>query len=294
MDKHTQKANEAQIKLNDLNGELKNNEKYLSEASVSADGCASSIDGMGKQVKDAAEDLAKAKKQSDTCTDAVDKMGKEAKGTAEDFGGLGSQGKKSVEALAGALAAAGITASLKEIADAIMACLNASKTFESAMAGVAKTTDMTDAQLAQMGEEIQKLSETIPLTTTELAQIAEVGGQLGIAQENLIGFTEVMANLGVATNMTSEEAATMLAQFANVTGMDPSLYINLGSAIVDLGNNFATNEKKITDMAQTMASAGANARMSEPDILALSAAVTSLGIEVRCWKRKIWTEKYIL
>lgn len=279
VDKHTQKANEAQIKLNDLNGELKNNEKYLSEASVSADGCASSIDGMGKQVKDAAEDLAKAKKQSDTCTDAVDKMGKEAKGTAEDFGGLGSQGKKSVEALAGALAAAGITASLKEIADAIMACLNASKTFESAMAGVAKTTDMTDAQLAQMGEEIQKLSETIPLTTTELAQIAEVGGQLGIAQENLIGFTEVMANLGVATNMTSEEAATMLAQFANVTGMDPSLYINLGSAIVDLGNNFATNEKKITDMAQTMASAGANARMSEPDILALSAAVTSLGIE---------------
>lgn len=251
VEKHTKKANEAQTEINDLNRELKNNEKYLSEASVSADGCASSIDGMGKQ----------------------------AKGTAEDFGGLGSQGKKSVEALAGALAAAGITASLKEIADAIMACLNASKTFESAMAGVAKTTDMTDEQLAQMGEEIQKLSETIPLTTTELAQIAEVGGQLGIAQENLIGFTEIMANLGVATKMTSEEAATMLAQFASVTGMDPSFYSNLGSAVVALGNNFETNEKQITDMAQTMASAGANARMSEPDILALSAAVTSLGIE---------------
>lgn len=100
-----------------------------------------------------------------------------------------------------------------------------------------------------------------------------------ISTKLVIGFTEVMANLGVATNMTSEEAATMVAQFANVTGMDPSMYSNLGSAIVDLGNNFATNEKKITDMAQTMASAGANARMSEPEILALSTAVTSLGIE---------------
>lgn len=88
-----------------------------------------------------------------------------------------------------------------------------------------------------------------------------------------------MAKLGTATDMTSTEAATMLAQFSAVTGMDSGYYANLGSSIVALGNNFSTTEKKITEMAQATAGAGTNAGMSETDILALSAAVTSLGIE---------------
>lgn len=251
IERHTAASNNAQIKLNNLNAELRSNEKYLAEAQSSADGCATSIDSMGREVKD----------------------------TTGKFEELGDKGGKAVDALASTLAAAGVVAALKEIADGIHACLDASVEFESAMAGVAKTTDMSGEELLAMGEQIKQLSERIPLTTTELAQIAEVGGQLGIAKEDLIAFTEVMAGLGVATNMTSEEAATMLAQLSAITGMDASLYENLGSAIVALGNNFATNEKKITDMAQTVAAAGTNAGMSVPDILALSAAVTSLGIE---------------
>ena len=249
--RHTTAANNAKVKLNDLNGQLSANEKYLDEAKASSDGCAKSIDAMGNEAKD----------------------------TGESFQKMGEQGAAGIDALAAALAAAGVVGTLKEIAEGIKACLDASIEFESAMTGVAKTTDLSGEELAVMSEKIQELSQRIPLTTTELAQIAETGGQLGIAKEDLLSFTEVMANLGVATNMTSEEAAVMLAQFANITGMDSSLYSNLGSAIVDLGNSFATNEKKITDMAQSVAAAGNNAGMSAPDILALSAAVTSLGIE---------------
>lgn len=249
--RHTTAANNAKVKLNDLNGQLSANEKYLDEAKASSDGCAKSIDAMGNEAKD----------------------------TGESFQKMGEQGAASIDALAAALATAGVVGTLKEIAEGIKACLDASIEFESAMTGVAKTTDLSGEELAVMSEKIQELSQRIPLTTTELAQIAEAGGQLGIAKEDLLSFTEVMANLGVATNMTSEEAAVMLAQFVNITGMDSSLYSNLGSAIVDLGNSFATNEKKITDMAQAVAAAGNNAGMSAPDILALSAAVTSLGIE---------------
>lgn len=251
IERHTAAANRAQVNLNKLNDELEENEKYLGEARNSADGCAKSIDAMGK----------------------------EAKNTEDKLEDMGQKGAEGIEALAGAIAAAGIVKTLKEIADGIMECLNASKTFESAMAGVAKTTDLSGEELKLMSGQIKELSERIPLTTSELAGIAEAGGQLGIAKENLIAFTEVMANLGAATNMTSQEAAVMLAQLTSITGTSASMYENLGSAIVALGNNFATNEKKITEMATATAAAGTNAKMSVPDILALSTAVTSLGIE---------------
>jgi TP901 family phage tail tape measure protein len=253
VENHTQKANRAQTQINDLNGTLADNEKHLDEARRSTDGTAKSIDEFGKKTKEA---------------------GKEA----EEFGEKSSE---AVDALASALAAAGVVASIKAIADALKESVDASIEFESAMAGVAKTTDLTSDELAAMGEQIKDLTLTIPITASEFAQIVEVAGQLGVEKNNLIDFSTTMANLGVATNMTADEAATMIAQFASITGMDASGYSRLGAAIVALGNNFATNEKKITDMSQAIAGAATNAGMSEPDMLALSAAVSSLGIEAQ-------------
>lgn len=249
--RHTAAANNAQAKLNNLNHQLATNEKYLDEARASSDGCAKSIDAMGKEAREA----------------------------GADFKEMGENGSVGIEALASALAAAGVVGTLKEIAEGLKTCLDASIEFESAMTGVAKTSDLGGEELAGMSREIQELSQRIPVTTTELAKIAETGGRLGVAKSDLMSFTEVMANLSVSTNLASEEAAEMLAQFASITGMNESLYSNLGSAITELGNNFATNEKRIAEMAQTMAAAGTNAGMSVPDILAMSTAVTHLGIE---------------
>ena len=73
----------------------------------------------------------------------------------------------------------------------------------------------------------------------------------------------------------------MLAQFVNITQLDPANYERLASSVVDLGNNFATTEQKIIDMSQGMAASGSLAGMSEADILGLSAAISSLGIEAQ-------------
>ncbi len=177
------------------------------------------------------------------------------------------------------LAGSQIPQGLHKIKEALVACVDASKDFESAMAGVKKTTDLTDDELAAMGDEFKRLSTEIPITASELAGIAESAGQLGIQKDKLVEFTITMANLGVATNLTSEEAATLLARFANVTGMDPSKYENLGSVVVDLGNNFATTESEIVNMGQRLSSAGRLAGLTEPQIMALAASMSSVGIE---------------
>lgn len=234
------KLNTAEIKLNDLDAELKLNDEYLDEARNSADGCATSIDRFGDRVK-------------------------ESTNNAQD--------------LKDALMAAGVVAALKATADALEACVDASIEFESAMAGVSKTTDMTDDELAAMGDAIQDLATKIPATATEIANVAEAAGQLGIAKEDILAFSEVMVNLGVATNLSSTEAASALAKFANVVSMSADNYENLGSTIVALGNNFATTEADIVSMATRLASTGELVGLTEAEIMAVATALSSVGIE---------------
>lgn len=243
--------NSATTNLIQLDRELALNEQYLDEAKQSADGCAASIDEYGKAVKQSAE-------------------------KSEDFGQKSGQ---AIDTLAVALANAGITEALEKICDALVACVDASIEFESAMAGVAKTTDLSDDELKAMGDALQEMSTRIPQSASALAQITEAAGQLGIQKESLLDFTEVMANLGVATNLSSEEAASALAKFANVVGMNADNYGRLGSSIVALGNNFATTEADIVSMATRLASTGAVVGLTEPQIMAVATALSSVGIE---------------
>lgn len=241
-------ARTEQIKLND---ELQKNRGYLQEARTSTEQCASSIDEYGKEIKDAGEE---SRLFGDKSSDAINK-------------------------LASALAAAGVAKTTEEIAKILRDCTDAAKDFESAMAGVSKTTDLSEQELADMSDQIQEMSTRIPATAKEIAGVVEAGGQLGIAKENLLDFAEVMVNLGTATNLSSEEAASALAKFANVVKMQPENYERLGSTIVDLGNNFATTEADIVSMATRIASTGEIVGLTEPQIMAIATALSSVGIE---------------
>ena len=162
--------------------------------------------------------------------------------------------------------------------------------FESGFAGVAKTTDgLIDplGNVTQAGLDIQNqfraLSNEIPVSINELLTLGETAGQLGIARDQLTEFTKVVAEMGVTTNLTSDQAATGLAQLTNVMGTvstyGSSAFNRLASTIVALGNNGASTESQILDFATRMAGAGKIAGVSEADILALSSSLASVGID---------------
>lgn len=153
--------------------------------------------------------------------------------------------------------------------------------FESAFTGVTKTVDGTEEQLEDLKQGIKDLSKEIPSTTTEISAVAEAAGQLGIQTDSVLDFTKTMINMGNATNLSAEEAATTLARFANVTRMSQSDFDKLGSVIVALGNNFATTEAEITNMGMNLASAGTQVGMSQSEIMALATALSSVGLEAQ-------------
>lgn len=158
--------------------------------------------------------------------------------------------------------------------------------FEDNFANVKKTVDGTEPQLEKVRQGIIDLTTTgidgrnaIPQTTAQLTELAATGGQLGIATDEIVNFTETMAQMNTATNLNGAEGAAILAKFMNVTGTEQREVRNLGSAIVDLGNHSATTEADIASMALRLGRTGTVVGISAQDVLGYSTALSSLGID---------------
>lgn len=172
------------------------------------------------------------------------------------------------------------------IAGAVGAVTTAAVKWESAFTGVKKTNDeMVDSngKVIYSYDDLEKglrdLAKELPTSHEEIAKVAEAAGQLGIKTDKVVGFTKTMIDMGESTNMSADTAATSLARFANITQMSQDKFSNLGSAIVDLGNNLATTESEITEMGLRLAGAGKQIGMTEGDIVGFAAALSSVGIE---------------
>lgn len=177
--------------------------------------------------------------------------------------------------------------------------------FEDAFAGVIKTVDSSDFRvleegstnindLTEDGKQLRQafidLSNTIPVSATELARIGEIAGQLGIrGTPNLVSFTEVIARLGVSTNLSTEEAANGLARLISIIeGPDivnkpeefRRVVESLGGSLVDLGNKLPTTENQILNFAVRIAATGKVAGLSADQILGIGAAFTAVGVPV--------------
>jgi TP901 family phage tail tape measure protein len=153
---------------------------------------------------------------------------------------------------------------------------------ERGLAQVAKTTNATAPQVAVLEERFTALSESLAVEggVKGLASIAAVGGQLGVSNNALADFTETVSKLDMAVeSLTAEEAATGLAQFANVAGTAQGKFSNLASSLAYLGDNGASSEKQILEMGLRIVGAGRLINMSEGQIFGFANALASVGIE---------------
>lgn len=160
-----------------------------------------------------------------------------------------------------------------------VAAIKVGADFQRGFIGVRKTVDATEKELAVLRQGFKDLSLEVPVAVEELLQIGQSAGQLGIANKNILSFTKTIAAMGVATNLTTEEAATSMARFANIVGMSQGEFSNLGSSIVALGNSLATTEQEIVGMSMRLAGAGTTIGLTESQIVAFAASLSSVGLQ---------------
>lgn len=157
--------------------------------------------------------------------------------------------------------------------------IKAASDWESAFANVRKTVDTNEAGFARLERGIRDMAMEIPVSTGDLAELAGTAGQLGIAEKNILGFTRVMADLGVATDLVGEAGATTMARFANNMRMPQDQFDRLGSSVVALGNTLPATESEIMNMASRLSASSARIGLAEHEVLGWGAALASLDVK---------------
>ena len=225
-------------------------------------------------VKQTKADIANCNKELKTAQSEWTKAGK----SMESFGkACDTAGKNLIKA--GKLLSTTLTTPIVALGTA---AVKASIDFESSFTSVRKTVDATEAEFDQLVSTSKRMSTEVAAGTDEINEVMAAGGQLGVATEHLSDFTRVMIDLGNSCeDLNANDAATTIAQFANIMGTSQSQFSNIGSTLVDLGNNFATTEKPIMDMAHRMAGAGKQVGLTEAQVLGFAAALSSVGIEAQ-------------
>lgn len=208
---------------------------------------------------------------NDQATGVLKQFGNQAKGLDQKMTSLGGSIAKAGVGMA-AIGAAGVAG--------LVTATNASIEFESTFAGIRKTVNATEEEFAQLEKNIRGISRTTPAATRDLNAIGEIAGQLGVSGvDNLTKFIKTTADIAETTNLTSEEAATSFARIANIMGISVDSVDRMASAVVDLGNNFATTESEIVNFANRIAGAGKIAGIATPELFAIGAAMSSVGVE---------------
>ena len=167
------------------------------------------------------------------------------------------------------------------IAAAVAISVKAFANFDLAMKGVQKTVDASPEQLEELGRGFIEMSNNISTSAVELGRIGQIAGQLGVAVDDIGDFTRVIAEFGVATEVSTEEAAFSLARLATIMQLPTAQTRNLASSMVALGNNFAANEPEIISMSLRIAKAGKVVGLTAGEVFGFSTALASVGVNAQ-------------
>ncbi|BFD47785.1 MAG: hypothetical protein DMENIID0003_08590 [Wolbachia endosymbiont of Sergentomyia squamirostris] len=162
----------------------------------------------------------------------------------------------------------------------LAAPLKAAISFESAMADVKKVVKFEDTDVngfTKLGETLKEMSRTIPLSAAELAQITASGGQLGIEAKDLTVFTDTVAKMATAFDMSAEEAGNAIAKLSNIYQIKIGEMANIGDAINHISDNTAAKAKDIVPALNRIGGTARQFGLTAVEAGALASSFISLG-----------------
>jgi len=150
--------------------------------------------------------------------------------------------------------------------------------FETAFTNVERTSTGTAEQIGEVRDSLVDLSTTIPIAFGELSSIATLGNQIGVAQDQLIGFTETVGQFSAVSGISVETSAEAFGRLNELLPDVNGNFEALGSAIEKAGLNAAATDAQIISTAQQISSYTSLAGMGAAETVGLATAFASLGV----------------
>lgn len=245
------------------------------------------VDNIVESVEEAGESAAEA--VEDAMSDVVDSVSDAAKDVGDSASDIGDsigdgfeegtdQASTAIDALAQALVAAGVTASVKAITDALMGCTQASMEFETAMAKVGTIADESQKPLGDMRNEILALSSETGKSVGELAEATYQAISASVATESAVDFVGTANKLAVGGFSDTTTAVDILTTAINAYGMSADDAAKISDVLI------TTQNLGKTSVAQLGASMGmviplAAYNMDLEDLSASYALLTANGTQ---------------
>lgn len=150
--------------------------------------------------------------------------------------------------------------------------------YETVMAKIRKVVDFeTPEAYKQMGKDLQTLSLQIPMTASQLGEIYEAGGQGGIAKQDLLSFTAQAGKMGIAFDVSAEQAGEWMAKWRVGLKMSQKEVVELADQVNNLGNNTGASAAQISTIITRIGPLGKIGNVAGKQIAALGAAVVGAG-----------------
>lgn len=164
------------------------------------------------------------------------------------------------------------------LAAPLVGATKAAMEFESEMAEIRKVVDFdTPEQFKQMGQDILDLSTKMPMAASGIAKIVAAGGQAGIAKEDLLEFAQDAVKMGVAFDLTADQAGDMMAKWRSAFDLNQDGVVALADKINYLGNTTAASAPLISDVVTRIGPLGEIGGVASGEIAALGATMIQTG-----------------
>ena len=139
--------------------------------------------------------------------------------------------------------------------------------------------DQTGKSAEELHAQFMDLFQSIPASWADITKVGTLGGQLGIAADDLAAFTELVVKFSATTNVSVEEAATAFGRLSKLLDVPAAKFENLGSSILKVGVNSVATESQIIAISSQIASIANQAGFTADQVIGLSGALASLGTQ---------------
>lgn len=163
--------------------------------------------------------------------------------------------------------------------------------YDDVLADVMKTTGMTREEVEALNKEFRLIDTRT--SVNELNKIAEIGGRIGLAKEDILDFTRSIdiANVALGDSFSSaDEIANMLGKLREAFTQTKNLqideaYLRIGSAINEVDANTNATAVNITQFARNLGSLTESFKPAVSEAIALGAAFEESSIEAQVASR---------